>query len=63
MKKAEIVVGGMYAAKVSEKIVPVEVLAFNVMGYAARNLKTGRVIQIKTAARFRYPCNEEGHRK
>ena len=58
MKKAEVVIGGRYVAKVSGKLCPVQVTgsreAFNGRTYwTARNLDTGREITVRSAQRLR----------
>ncbi len=62
MKGKEIVIGGVYAAKVSGKVQPVKVeklvQVFGSNGsrtfYTCRNIKTGREITVKSPMRFRY---------
>ena len=55
MKKSEIQIGGLYAAKVSGQVVDVRINSESRYGgWNARSLKTGRPIRIKTAARLRY---------
>jgi len=54
MKKAEVKVGGVYAAKVSEKVVPVRIDGESVHGgWVATNLVTRRQVRIKSARRLR----------
>lgn len=55
MKKEQVRVGGKYTAKVSGQVVTVEILQENAFrkGWRAKNLSTGREIEIKTAARLR----------
>lgn len=63
MKMSDIVVGGIYTAKVSNNVVEVEVLTINEREgnvyrkggttYTCKNLKTGREVLIKSAAKFR----------
>ena len=54
MTKAEIEIGGVYTAKVSAKVVPVQILSHHpVKGWMAINLTTKREIHIRTAARLR----------
>jgi len=56
MRKSEVKIGGTYAAKVSEHIVPVTLVTENHFGgWIARNEKTGRDVRIKSAARLRFP--------
>ena len=71
MKAAEIQVGQVYAVKVSGRVVPVKVLDMyerwagdrvrNV--WSCRNEVTGRVIEVKSAQKFRHPVVErsKGH--
>lgn len=69
MKKAEIVVGGHYTAKVSGKLVTVRVDAIRdeyrsrglydnqlATFYDVTNLSTGRKTTFRSAAKFRSPC-------
>lgn len=56
MTKDEIIINGLYRAKVSGKLVLVKITKKNLLrGWDALNVFTGRTIQIKTAARLR-PC-------
>jgi len=64
MKQNEVKIGGTYAAKVSDHIVPVQIaresLIFRFGGWEALNLKTGKTVRIKSAARLRYACDKAG---
>jgi hypothetical protein len=54
MKKADVVIGNYYRAKVSGDVVRVRILReVYYGGWEAINLSTRRVIRIKTAARLR----------
>ena len=54
MKKADVVIGGRYLAKVSGTVVPVRVKAEHSLGgWLCTNEKTGRSIRVKSAQRFR----------
>ena len=54
MKKADVKVGGTYAAKVSGKVVPVRIDAENPRGgWDATNTATGKKVRIKSARRLR----------
>ena len=54
MKKADVKVGGTYAAKVSGKVVPVRIDAQNPRGgWDATNTATGKKVRIKSAQRLR----------
>ena len=54
MKKADITIGTTYAAKVSDKVVPVRIDAVHASGgWDATNLATGKSIRIKSAQRLR----------
>jgi len=54
MKKNEITIGGMYAAKVSGKVVPVRIAGESPYGgWEAINTITGRGVRIRSAARLR----------
>ena len=56
MKKSDVKVGGVYAAKVSDKIAPVRIDAVNPHGgWAATNEATGKKVRIKSAQRLRGP--------
>ena len=54
MQKNDVQIGGVYNAKVSDKLVQVRIDAENVHGgWDATNLTTGKKVRIKTAARLR----------
>jgi len=54
MKKSEVEVGGVYVAKVSGRLVAVRIDRESPYGgWQATNLKSGRSIRIRTAARLR----------
>jgi len=53
MKKNEVKVGGVYTAKVSDKVVPVRIDAVKGTGWSATNMATGKTIYIKSAGRLR----------
>lgn len=53
MKKNEVKIGGVYAAKVTDKLVPVRIDATKGTGWSATNLATGKTIYIKSAQRLR----------
>lgn len=56
MKKANVKVGGTYAAKVTNKVVPVRIDAENPRGgWDATNQATGKKVRIKSAQRLRGP--------
>ena len=58
MKKHEVLIGGTYLAKVSDKLVSVRIDAENPYGgWDATNLRTGKKVRIKTAQRLRCPAN------
>ena len=60
MKKDEIIIGGIYVAKVSGKLTPVRVLQVSPYGgFDAVNTTTGRQIRVRTAARLRRPVNPQ----
>jgi len=52
MKKNEVNVGGVYIAKVSDKLVSVRIDAVKGTGWSATNLATGRRICIRSAQRL-----------
>lgn len=54
MKKAEVEVGGVYEAKVSDRLAPVRLLSESPHGgWVAKNLATGRVVRVRSAQRLR----------
>lgn len=53
MKKNEIKVGATYIAKVSNKLVKVQIVGARLQGWTAKNLETNRLIWIKSAQRLR----------
>ncbi len=55
MKKADVIIGKTYIAKVSGKLVPVKIVAISPYGgWIGRNERTGRVVRIRGAARLRH---------
>lgn len=59
MKKAQIVVGGIYAAKVGGKIRPVRILAVSELGgWDVVNVETNRAIRVKSPQRLRFACDQ-----
>jgi hypothetical protein len=57
MKKNEVKVGGLYHAKVSDKVVTVRIDSTNTHGgWNATNTATGKSIRIKSAQRLRGPA-------
>ena len=64
MKKDEVKVGGMYVAKVSDKIVTVRIdSAHSKGGWNATNTATGKRIRIKSAQRLRGPAKNAAKAK
>lgn len=56
MKKNDVKIGGTYAAKVTNKVVPVRIDAENARGgWDATNEATGKKVRIKSAQRLRGP--------
>ena len=54
MKKNEIKIGRVYKAKVTGKVVPVEIVSANPNGgWDGKNLSTGKAVRIKSAQRLR----------
>jgi hypothetical protein len=54
MKKDQVTIGGLYAAKVSGTVVPVRITGESAYGgWNAVNTKTGRKVCIRSAARLR----------
>ena len=61
MKKADVKVGSLYAAKVSGKVVPVRIDAANPRGgWDATNTVTKKQVRIKSARRLRGPWPKKG---
>jgi hypothetical protein len=59
MKQRAVVLGQVYAVKVSGTIQPVRLVAESPYGgWVGRNLRTGRDVRIRTAAKLRYPMKE-----
>jgi flagellar biosynthesis GTPase FlhF len=60
MKKSEVRVGGVYVAKVSDRLVPVRIdSAHSRQGWNATNTKTGKRIHIKSAQRLHRPAKAD----
>ena len=60
MKKNEITIGGVYAAKVSGKVVPVLITGESPYGgWRAVNMQTQRAIRVRSAARLRRPVRQQ----
>jgi len=58
MKKSEVMIGKLYTAQVSGRIVPVKITGVSPYGgYNAVNEATGRKIRVRSAARLRGPAN------
>jgi hypothetical protein len=56
MKASEVKVGGVYTAKVSEKVVPVRIVREHQSGgWVGKNEVTGKEVRIRSARRLRYP--------
>lgn len=54
MRKNQVQIGHVYAAKVSGRLAPVRIESPSPYGgWVGRNVKTGREVRIKTAARLR----------
>ena len=54
MKKDQIKIGGLYTAKVSDKLVAVRIdSTHSAGGWMATNTATGKVVRIKSAQRLR----------
>jgi hypothetical protein len=55
MKQRDVVLGQVYAVKVSGNVQRVRVVAESPYGgWVGRNLRTGREVRIRTAAKLRY---------
>ena len=64
MKKNEVKIGGVYTAKVSDRVVEVRVDGENARGgWNATNLVTGKKIHIKSPQRLRAPVGDDGAKK
>ena len=64
MKKREVDIGGLYAAKVSDRLVPVRIDKENYYGgWDATNLRTGRAIRVRSAQRLWFAMQQDadGH--
>jgi len=60
VKKNQITIGGIYAAKVSGKVVPVAIVQENPLGgWNGVNLVTHRGVRIRSAARLRRAVNQQ----
>ena len=60
MKKNEVKTGGLYVARVSDKLVPVRIdSAHTKGGWNATNTATGKRIRIKSAQRLRGPAGKK----
>jgi len=60
MKKNEITIGGVYAAKVSGRIVPILITGESPYGgWDAVNTQTKRAIRVRSAARLRRPVRQQ----
>jgi hypothetical protein len=63
MKKREVVLGQVYAVKVSGRMQPVRLIAESPYGgWVGRNEQTGHEIRIRTAARLRARLEKSGER-
>ena len=61
MRKAEVVIGAVYAVKVSGGIAPVKIVGESRYGgWDGINRRTGRAVRIRGAARLRWRCDQEG---
>lgn len=55
MNLADVKVGKTYAAKISERIVPITLVQSSVYGgWSARNERTGRGVRIRSAQKLRF---------
>jgi hypothetical protein len=55
MKKREVEIGGVYAAKVSGRVVAIRIDRESPYGgWDATNLATGRIFHVRSAARLRW---------
>jgi hypothetical protein len=59
MKKREVEIGGVYAAKVSGRVVAIRIDRESPYGgWDATNLATGRTVHVRSAARLRWRASE-----
>ena len=59
MRRRDVVLGQVYAVKVSGRLQPVRLVAESPHGgWVGRNLLTGREVRIRSAARLRYPVQQ-----
>ena len=59
MKKQDVVLGQVDAVKLSGRIEPVRLVRDSPYGgWIGRNLRTGRVVRTRTAAKLRYPVKQ-----
>ena len=59
MKKQDVVLGQVDAVKLSGRIEPVRLVWDSPHGgWIGRNLRTGRVVRTRTAAKLRYPVKQ-----
>lgn len=62
MKKGEVQIGAVYLVKVSNQLVPVRIDRKHPdKGWFGTNLKTNRVIHIKSAGRLREKIDQSSH--
>jgi len=60
MKQQDVVLGEVYAVKVSGSIQPVKLETVSPHGgWVGRNLRTGREVRIRTAAKLRCPLKRQ----
>ncbi len=58
MRKHEIKIGGIYAVKVSGRISPVRIISTFYSGWNGKNIRTGRMVRIKTAGRLHFEISQ-----
>ena len=64
VKKVDVELGGTYAAKVSDRLVPVRIDRENYYGgWDATNLRTDRVIRVRSAQRLWFPVQQDSDGK
>lgn len=60
MKKHEVIVGGIYVAKVSGRLAPVKIVQENPLGgWNGVNMDTHRGVRVRSAARLRRPVEPQ----
>jgi hypothetical protein len=62
MRDRDVEIGGVYAVKVGDRVVPVRILHPSPWGgWYGENLRTGRRVQIRSGRRLRYRVDGGGN--